>query len=383
MMQPNLLQGHGPVPSGGLVRLRNFGIRGFRAFRRLEVPRLGRVNLFVGMNNVGKTSILEALQLYATAGAPSSIIELLTARDEITLRGLRRARESVDLMDSAISRLFHEDGNASEAALELGPLNRPMEVVRLARGWAKLSGEDEDDPQLSFSLLQVADLFGEQRRALQISVGSQERRVLPYDRFALGFRTIRWEHLLPSTFVSAYGLSSAQIGDYWDRIALTDAEEYVLSALQIVAPKVERLSLVGDIEGTGERRVVVRTRGRKMPVPLRSMGDGMNRLLSLSLSLVNSVGGVLLLDEVENGIHYSVQTSMWKMIFDLAAHLDVQVFASTHSWDCIRAFALAANDRRDSEGLLYRLESRNDDLRAVEFSEEDLAIVTRQRVEVR
>ena len=65
-----------------LLALDSLRIRGFRAFDDLRLPRLGRVNLFVGKNNVGKSSILEALWLYASQGAPSTIWEILEARDE-------------------------------------------------------------------------------------------------------------------------------------------------------------------------------------------------------------------------------------------------------------------------------------------------------------
>src|SRR6266849_7306838 len=62
--------------------LNSLEIRGFRGFRQLQIERLGRVNLIVGKNNVGKSSLLEALQLYAHRGSPRLIWELLVARDE-------------------------------------------------------------------------------------------------------------------------------------------------------------------------------------------------------------------------------------------------------------------------------------------------------------
>jgi len=90
-----------------------------------------------------------------------------------------------------------------------------------------------------------------------------------------------------------------------------------------------------------------------------------------------------LIDEIENGLHYTVQQDVWCAILRLADRLNVQVFATTHSWDAIQAFAGAAGRSPEVEGRMHRLENKDGDLRLVDFDEEDLSIVTRQRIEVR
>jgi len=112
------------------------------------------------------------------------------------------------------------------------------------------------------------------------------------------------------------------------------------------------------------------------------MGDGLNRIFGLTLALVRSAGGVVLVDEIENGLHYSIQEDVWRAILRLSAQLDVQLFATTHSWDTITAFARAVRDV-DVQGGMHRLEAGQEELTAVEFSEDDLALITRQRIEVR
>ena len=113
------------------------------------------------------------------------------------------------------------------------------------------------------------------------------------------------------------------------------------------------------------------------------MGDGMVRLFHLALALVNSKGGILLVDEIENGLHYSVHEDLWKLVFKTARDLNVQVFATTHSWDCIEAFQRAACEDESSEGYLIRLGWRKDEVVATVYDENDLAIVTRDHIEVR
>ena len=91
----------------------------------------------------------------------------------------------------------------------------------------------------------------------------------------------------------------------------------------------------------------------------------------------------MVIDEAENGIHHSVQRGYWRMVLQAAQDNNVQVVATTHSWDCVRGFAQAATELEDVEGALVRLERRNGDLRAVEYSEEQLQVAAEQGIEVR
>ena len=77
-------------------------------------------------------------------------------------------------------------------------------------------------------------------------------------------------------------------------------------------------------------------------MPLRSLGDGAVRLFGVALALANSQGGFLLIDEAENGIHHTIQRDFWRMVLLTAQANNVQVFATTHSWDCVVGFAQAA-----------------------------------------
>ena len=109
----------------------------------------------------------------------------------------------------------------------------------------------------------------------------------------------------------------------------------------------------------------------------------MQRVLGISLALVNAKDGILLIDEFENGLHYSVQPDLWRLIFHIANRFNVQVFATTHSWDCIEAFQKAVQEVTESEGLLIRLENRRGNTVATLFDERKLGIAAREQIEVR
>ncbi|GAB4208965.1 MAG: hypothetical protein OHK0022_39300 [Roseiflexaceae bacterium] len=156
----------------------------------------------------------------------------------------------------------------------------------------------------------------------------------------------------------------------------------MISALQIIAPDVERINMISDPAIGPQRIAMMRLKGQSKPIPLRSYGDGMNRLFVIALAAANASNGLLLIDEIENGLHYSVQLDVWRLIFDLAHRLNIQVFATTHSWDCVEAFQRAAAEHPE-QGQIIRLGRKQDTIVATRFDEQELAIITRDQIEVR
>jgi len=125
-------------------------------------------------------------------------------------------------------------------------------------------------------------------------------------------------------------------------------------------------------------------KGDSNVIPLKSMGDGINRILTIILALVNSDNGYLLIDEFENGLHYSVQEKLWEIIFKLSKSLNVQVFATTHSEDCIRAFESVLNtDQNIDKGKLLRLDNVKGSIKQIEFSAGELKTAMESGIEIR
>jgi predicted ATPase len=192
-----------------------------------------------------------------------------------------------------------------------------------------------------------------------------------------------------SVFLSARDVR-AEAEKYWDTIALTDHEDRVTGALRII-DDVEGIRMASPPTGNGASNrnksfPIARLKGQDRPEPLSNLGEGMNRLFALSVGLVRAEGGVLLVDEIENGLHYSVQPKLWRMIFETAQALDVQVFATTHSLDCLRAFKQVAQDRDGTESNLISLRRHEDDrenIVAVIADRDDLRAILGGKVEVR
>lgn len=187
--------------------------------------------------------------------------------------------------------------------------------------------------------------------------------------------------LYPYIFISTSRMSFDMMAKIWENIQLTAKEDKVVEALQIIEPKVLR---IGFPSSKGQKMIRVRLQGENHPLPLNSMGEGINRLLGLALGAVVAENGVLLVDEIDTGLHYEVQTDMWKLIIKTAQELNIQVFATTHSWDCICALQEVLPDLEDDSVVkLFRLDAKYGKLRAVEYDAEDIDIAVQQSIEVR
>jgi AAA15 family ATPase/GTPase len=349
--------------------LESLEIQQFRAFKHLRIERLGRVNLIVGRNNVGKSSLLEALWLYAHQAHPVILWKILETRNEgkgpeqpQAMRIGTKEEERIEDYSDSVKQIFHRNTNSSQPYwAKIGPIGIDSKTLKIALG----SQRDTKTNELTGV---IKTQFEDKAFSYNVNVGSYRLRDGNGERCVM---------------VVANGLDVRTVEKFWDNIALTSLEDDVLNALRLIAPNVERVNLLAGRRGRMGRTPVVKLAGEKDPIPLRSLGEGMNRMFGIALALVSAKDGVLLIDEIESGLHFSVQPDIWRLVFEVAHRLNVQVFATTHSWDCLTAFQEAAKVDEQEEGVLIRLLERNGKITTVQFDEEELEVVAREGIEVR
>ncbi len=383
------------------LHLPDLMIQGFRGIDELSIPRLGRVTLLAGKNGVGKTTVLDAVRVYAERGRYAVLFELLRSREEVSI-AVNDA--GISGIEPDLAALFYGWDIPKDGCIIIGPGNA-ADQLKIEPAFLTadlLSAERISLAQQSFPhLLQNADKHvqalrikfrdGEQIEPLISGRSANDR-----DLLRIVFRQvdgppprIECESLGPGL------VSNNDLARFWDRVALTDDESRAMEAIRLIfGDDVDRVAVVGeDVPSTstsalsrkdwGGRRVMVKLRSYNRPVPLKSLGDGALRLFGVALALANSKGGFLLMDEVENGIHHTVQQSFWRMVLKTAQENNVQVLATTHSWDCVRGFALASSEDEDAEGILVRLSRLDGKSWADVYSQKNLRVAAEQGFEVR
>ena len=380
--------------------IHSLDIRGFRCFDHLEVKELARVNLLVGANNRGKTSLLEALELCGTRAAPSALEALLARRDEHPATTPPGAELSV-------RHLFHGHEIEPLKAFEISAMANGAGTARILGMIATDSNGNQraTDGRQSVSMdIHVSDAAvtgGELREGPLILLLRASREHASGGEEILGSHQIRlsadgnlpvqvlrriWHKKegFPVIFVPTRSLSRATVASMFSEIVLTDEEPRIISALKTIDPSIERLALTtvtaGDAPGSG---LYLRCKEQPQRIPIGSMGDGIWRFLTLALALVKARGGMLLIDEIDTGLHFSVMFEMWRLVIETAQRLDVQVFATTHSRDCYESLAAVLRDTAVAPGTaaVHRIDRERN--RTVVYDERRIIIAAEDDIEVR
>lgn len=354
--------------------LLSFGVEGYRGIRQLQLPDLERVNLFVGTNNAGKTALLEALRLHATQFFLGDLIGILRDRSGFhpsfssANRRVDPTTEEIEFAFDAARALFHGSYSTSPSPIRIGPVDGGDDL-ELRLPWTSDAASEWSQ-----------DLLAEPTTVLVHGSRAGRTFNIPLRNFLGGLVARRKLNTSRVEFIPAQGLDARRVAALWDSAAETGSAAAVEDALRVIVPELQRVFLLGS---RATRRVVLQIRGGSRAVAIANMGDGANRIFAIALACVRAAGGILLLDEVENGLHHSVQEAVWTTIFSLAEQFDVQVFATTHSWDAVYGFQAAAA-KSPSRGLLYRLDRREPGaIRAVRYTDEEVSIAADQQIEVR
>ena len=139
--------------------------------------------------------------------------------------------------------------------------------------------------------------------------------------------------------------------------ALVEAgrEEELLPSLQALDPRIRRLELLYP----ANKPMLYVDIGSDQLVPLTYMGEGLGYVLYLQLAIMTANNGTVLIDEFENGLHYVALVDAWKAVGIAARQSSVQVFATTHSWECVLAAHRAFAESDEDDFRLHRLERRD------------------------
>lgn len=165
--------------------------------------------------------------------------------------------------------------------------------------------------------------------------------------------------LKPSVF-STHPTNPRQDAIDFNRVVLRRKKKQVESLMQKVEP---RLQAVESLQ-TGDQPLLYADVGLSEMIPVTQMGQGFGPLLDIYSEIVAAEAKVLLIDEIENGLHHSVLSTIWKGLFHAAREADIQVFATTHSWECVLAADKAADGEPEYDLNLIRLDRVDDNVKA-------------------
>lgn len=351
-------------------------IQNFRGFRDFTIRPLERLNLIGGANDVGKTALLEAL--YLLLGQTN-----VTLAPKISaFRGLDKYQgDPNEIGEWFWTPLFHKfnaqlpiriEGQLSDStkcSLELRVVPRASIRVPFS------------DPASHESLGSVNGLSS---KALEAEYTDPSEQSL-VAKMVIDQKGFKVEPAPPSPFFPGYFLSARgsytleeDAKNFGDLLVKKEPYDF-LETLKIVEPRLTNINTILSAGGT----LLYGDIGAGRMLPLALMGDGLARLTSILVKIATAQHGVVLIDEIENGLHYTVLSKVWSVIADAARRFDVQVFATTHSWECIQAAHHAFEESGTYDFRLHRLDRVDNEIRVATYDQEMLATAIATGLEVR
>jgi hypothetical protein len=352
-------------------------VRNFRCFRNLAIDRVAKVNLIVGKNNVGKTALLEALFLLLGPDNPDLPMRLNVLRGLQWFEAIPEEAWGWLFLnkhtEDAIELSSCLDGNKRHLRISLSePLAAPLPNVANGKS--------------SRAFGSATTAIGARELVLEYAETGREP-VVSRASFVAEGEGLRVKLSRPSVSGLPLGifLTSAfhfaqENAERFSKLQEINREQEVLERLQVLEPRLRRLVVSAPGPGVSVMQGDLGI-GRMVPLPL--MGDGIGRLLSYLLAMASARKGTVLIDEIENGLHYSVHRKTWKAIADFADRFDAQVFATTHCDECLQAAREAFAGKGPEAFLVHRLDRVGADIEAVTLTQDMLATAQDTGLEIR
>lgn len=348
--------------------LKKIRVQNFRCFENFFINDLTRINLIAGKNSVGKTALLEAIFLLAGAGNISLTITLSTFRGLNEFRG--DFSSITDLLWTPLFNNFNMLNNiviTGEAANNKGEYSVDL-VVKSA---------DSQKIYLENKVSESAD-FG---KKLFLRYKNLDNKISEYEmgfiNGELRIRPVPSTPPFPGYFYSTRSYNPEEDSSLFGNLVKTKKSFNLVEVLKSVDERLVNLTTIQS----GGVPTIYGDIGLEQLLPISLMGDGIGRLNSILLRIANSTNGVVLIDEIENGFHYSILKDVWKAIGEAAKIFNTQIFITSHSYEAIKQASQVFIDNRDFS--YHRIDKLKGRIEAVNYKNEELSSAMESEFEVR
>lgn len=343
----------------------------FRCFGKARLAGVKRVNLVSGGNGSGKTAILESIFL-ASGGSPELAMRLRYFRS----LGDRLAVEMSDVSRTAaiFDDLFYQLDRSNEVSISLRRNESNVRHLRISRNdksapiMVKASSKSPTvtSRKLPLDFTWRSESGGHHVVSPEIIDGNLKLNAIP--------------DIIHARFMaSTMAVSPSEVAEQFSALSVKNQSGQVVRALNEEYPFVRDVSVEVNM---GVPTLFATVDGLSQKIALGMVSAGVNKLTNILVSMSTLQGGFLLLDEIENGFHFSSFPSVWRAIHQFSVLYDVQVFATTHSREFVAAADKLVHDQPDD--IAYFRSERHDGSHEVRsFSGNEVLAAVRAGFEIR
>lgn len=354
-------------------------IKNMRCFKEFSIDGLTRLTLISGLNGIGKSTLLESIILLLDRRSPDIFAKLNSFRGNVFLP---------NVVHRLWEPLFSDMDSTQELVVSVRD-NNVTKILRLRKNENLTTSFTENHQDINNDFQKNFPPFINNSNPLNFSYccGDNGDNYETGNYYAVnGNMTIKFDSPPCQYTANIFPISSYYlivpnvISEWFGKIELSGKKNELLNALRILNPDIVDLFTVVS-EGIGYIYATDKTGGK---LPIQEMGGGINKLLLIALTMIANPRCIVLIDEIENGFHYSFHSSFWKIMDKLTSDTDCQILATTHSYECIQGAVNGVNENTNSDSLRFiRLEELNKKIVPHIFTKEMLTFAINSQVEVR
>ncbi len=346
-------------------------IKNFRLFKDFTIEGLGRVNLIVGKNNVGKTSLLEALFLQQGPSNPTLELRINT------MRGLEDFGNNPKEIWGSLFYKSDLQNKIKISTIDDSDIPRTIKIAltTLSGKYVTKNGQENIQEMLA----DTSSVLNLQKEYIEKNKKHLATRAFPVSE-GIQFQSKKDIHRPNGHFIGARTRTKhSDNAKLFGNLAKEKREKQLIKYLNEIEPNLRSLSVLL----LGSESIIWGDIGDEKLLPIFALGDGINRLLNIILAILNSSEGIVLIDEIENGLYHKNMVKVWRAIYDIADENNVQVFATTHSDECVEAARQAFEGVGEDEFKFFRLRRKDERIEAVGLDWEMLNASAEMGLEVR
>ncbi len=359
----------------GYQMIHSITIRNFRSFREVTIDDCRRINILVGENGSGKTALLEALFL-AVGVSPELVMRTRTWRgyDSGRMSGTHE-----DLHKALWADLFHKFQTKKRAVVSLkGSAEQTRSVTVTLNPIGKRRVVPPSRKRAGAPVKVVP-----QTSPIEFKWDIQGHGVIKVEPRIEGdkliFPPVPPYHIKGSFFAASQTMATLETANRFSLLSRNFREEEFIDSFNRLYGSITNLS----VEVTaGSPMLYARVNGLPEKIPLTLASGGMSKLAGILLAIPNQAGGVILIDEIENGFYYRRLPMVWKAILDSARAYDCQIFASSHSAECLNAAAALAEESPD-EFSVIRTVQKDGEAKVRQFGGDKFSDAVAENIEIR